>query len=84
MARTLFITQFIGRSCLPLIKKDVPVATINYRLLKQISAASSNDSLELLTDFYRFNRFSRQISGKLTREMTGLLKTLAKPQRPRR
>jgi len=61
MARSLFLTQFLGRGLgTRFIRSEIP-ATENYNMLRRIILTSMLDSRQLLNDMYRFNSHSRTI-----------------------
>jgi prephenate dehydrogenase len=61
MASTLFLTQYVGRALKPFTAWKTNLTTNNFILLREIVAATGNDSDELFRDMYRYNRFAKNI-----------------------
>ena len=61
MARSLFLTQFLGRGLGSMFVQSGIPTTENYNMLRRIILTSMSDSRQLLRDMYRFNRYSRTI-----------------------
>ncbi len=81
MASTLFLTQFIGRGILPLKLPQVDMAAQSTRLLFDLARRVGNDTAELFSDMYRFNRFARRIPGRVMREFAGVQMSLQRPKK---
>ena len=78
IASSLFLTQFIGHT---LLRLDLPRAadlTSNYRRLSEIAKTTGHDTLELLEDMHRHNRFAWQTPRLLIAELRKLEKELSK------
>ncbi len=76
MAKTLFMTQFVGRSLINLDLPQTMYSTENYRNLRQMIAYAENDSEELFKDMYAYNRYARKISQRLSHELQALFTKL--------
>lgn len=76
MARTLFLTQYVGRGLMPLSLPGRTPATENYRMLLRIVGTTAKDTEELFRDMYRYNRFARTVPGEVVREMQKVKESL--------
>lgn len=78
MARTLFLTQFIGHSLHRLPLSSTPLTTANYEMLKRVADTTSNDTRELFRDMYKYNTFARAIPNRLISDLQRTAKLLSK------
>ncbi len=60
MAKTLFVTQFVGRSLVSLELPSTMYSTQNYKQLKEIVQVAENDTDELFLDMYHYNRYAKK------------------------
>ncbi len=72
MARSLFLTQFLGHALLRLNLPAAHETTSNYRRLSEIAHTTGHDSLELLHDMYRFNPYAWKTPPQLLRQLRRL------------
>jgi prephenate dehydrogenase len=72
MARTLFVTQYIGRGIRTVISGQDSPTTAFFHLHRLMEIATA-DSPELLLDMYRFNRFAKILPRQLKRELSSIL-----------
>jgi prephenate dehydrogenase len=77
MASSLFLTQFIGHTLLRLDLPPGDISTTNYRRLAEIAKTTGHDTLELLDDMYRYNRYAWKTPRLLTRELRRLERELS-------
>ncbi len=77
MASSLFLTQFIGHTLLRLDLPPAGVSTSNYQRLSEIAMATGHDSLELLRDMYRHNRYAWKTPRLLAAELKKLERELS-------
>ena len=72
MARTLFVTQYLGRGVRYVISgQDSPTtAFFHLQRLMEIAAA---DSPQLLLDMYRYNSFAKDLPQQLDKELSSIL-----------
>jgi prephenate dehydrogenase len=82
MARTLFLTQFVGRTVAGLADAHVGISTRSFDLLLELTRTASNDSLELFRDMYRYNRFSRKLPKELLSTVNRNIRILKDKQNP--
>jgi prephenate dehydrogenase len=76
MARTLFVTQTLGRAAEPFIRIPATVTTANFLMLRQISDASCRDSKVVLQDLFRYNPWCRDVSNRLLKSTSRIIKSL--------
>jgi prephenate dehydrogenase len=76
MASTLFLTQFIGRGLLKLPLPSANHSTQNFAYLAQIISTARNDSQELFMDMYRYNRFTKPLISRVSRDFESLTRHL--------
>jgi prephenate dehydrogenase len=81
MASSLFLTQFIGRTLMRLDLPPADISTANYRRLSEIASTTGHDSLELLDDMYRYNRFAWKTPRLLAGELKKLERELSRASR---
>jgi len=77
MARTLFLTQFVGRAAARLEQPTAQFSTPNFELLNTIVKRTKTDSFELFRDLYRFNPYAAGILKKVQRESIRLKSRIA-------
>jgi prephenate dehydrogenase len=82
MARTLFLTQFVGRTVAGLTDAHVGISTRSFDLLLELTRTASNDSLELFRDMYLYNRFSRKLPKDLLSALKRNTRLLKAKQNP--
>lgn len=66
IAKTLFVTQYLGRVVQPVIAGG-ELPTMAYHYLQGLAAISAKDSPSLLGDMYRYNRFARASLSRLSK-----------------
>jgi prephenate dehydrogenase len=72
MARTLFVTQYLGRGVRGIISgQDAPTSAFFH--LQRLMEIATGDSPQLLLDMYRYNRFAKNLHRQLGREMSANL-----------
>ncbi len=76
MAKTLFMTQFVGRSLINLDLPQTMYSTENYRNLRQMIEYAENDSEELFKDMYAYNRYAKKIAQRYSHELQKLFMML--------
>ncbi|MBI5217171.1 MAG: prephenate dehydrogenase [Ignavibacteriae bacterium] len=76
MAKTLFMTQFVGRSLINLDLPQTMYSTENYKNLRQIIEYADNDTEELFKDMYGYNRYARKICQRYSQELQQLFTKL--------
>ncbi|HUL42895.1 MAG TPA: prephenate dehydrogenase/arogenate dehydrogenase family protein [Bacteroidota bacterium] len=65
MARTLFLTQYLGRSLADLVLLPAFPLTENSHMLHRIVYTSMRDTRQLLNDMYHFNRYAKAIPARV-------------------
>ena len=76
MARTLFLTQYIGRG---LARFPIPRrirTTENFQLLATVIQTACNDTSELFHDMYRYNRFAKVVPHQVLRDFKKIMVSL--------
>jgi prephenate dehydrogenase len=76
MAKTLFMTQFVGRSLINLDLPQTMYSTENYKNLRQIVEYADNDTEELFKDMYAYNRYAKKISQRYSHDLQQLFNKL--------
>ncbi|TAK62218.1 MAG: prephenate dehydrogenase [Bacteroidetes bacterium] len=64
MAKTLFVTQLVGRTFVNLDLPNTIYSTQTYKHLREIVQVSGNDSEELFLDMYHYNRYAKKVFQK--------------------
>ncbi len=64
MAKTLFVTQLIGRSLASMELPNTIYSTQHYKQLREIVQVAENDSDELFIDMYHYNRYAKKVYQK--------------------
>lgn len=82
MARSLFITQYVGRAIGRLLPDDHAHSTDNFKLLATIVSVAKNESPSLIEDLYRYNRYARSVPYSIAREFKKLNRRLARSYVP--
>jgi len=72
MARTLFVTQYLGRGIRNVVSGQDSPTTAFFHLQKLMEIATA-DSPQLLRDMYRFNSFARKLPRQLNKELSSIL-----------
>ena len=70
MARTLFVTQLVGRALAPIVPRS-GIMTANAESLARLIAASTADPFVLLADLYRFNRHTHAVARRIVSRVKG-------------
>lgn len=77
MAKTLFLTQLVGRAVNGLKLPSVQIATDNFKLLRSIAETTTRDTTELFSDLYTYNRHARAIPSQLLAQFKKLSRILS-------
>lgn len=72
MAKSLFLTQYLGHALLRLNLPSAEKTTSNYRRLSEIARTTGHDTLELLRDMYRYNRYAWRMPPLFSRTLKSL------------
>ncbi|HTK82122.1 MAG TPA: prephenate dehydrogenase/arogenate dehydrogenase family protein [Bacteroidota bacterium] len=80
MAKTLFLTQMIGRGLGQVNLPETRYATQHFRFLHQLVNTANNDTAELFNDMYRYNRFARKIPAAVLSSFLNTISTLRKEE----
>lgn len=64
MAKTLFLTHFIGRSLIEFKADKKEIDTEGYKRLLKILEVVENDSVQLFYDMYNYNSYAKEITKK--------------------
>lgn len=80
MAKTLFLTQFLGRSIREMDLPPPGTSTPAYDMLRAMEIVSAGDSAAIFEDMYRFNPHARAVPSRL---MSALRKTQSRLVRTR-
>ena len=76
MAKTLFLTQMIGRGLGEIKLPETLYSTQHFRFLRQLVQTANNDTKELFNDMYRYNRFARKIPAAVLKSFLRTISTL--------
>jgi prephenate dehydrogenase len=75
-AKSLLLTQLIGRALVEMGAKEQKIDTIGYKNLLKLRVIASNDSEQLFVDMNRFNRFSKKTRNELIESLNKIEETL--------
>lgn len=64
MAKTLFVTQLVGRALVSLELPNTIYSTHTYKQLRELVQIAENDTEELFLDMYHYNRYAKKIFQK--------------------
>ncbi len=76
MAWTLALTHFLGRALVQLPLPDTPIATRDYKFLKQLVRKINRDTMELFLDMHRYNPYTQEMRTTLMEAIESLKKQL--------
>ncbi|MEK6947168.1 MAG: prephenate dehydrogenase/arogenate dehydrogenase family protein, partial [Nanoarchaeota archaeon] len=78
MAKSLVLTQFIGRALMDMEVSDMEIDTRSYRDLLRILDTVKNDTWQLFEDMNKFNRYSKGVRKDLIRSLSNVEEKLSK------
>ena len=78
IAKSLFLTHFIGRSLIDFDAKNVDIDTEGYKRLLHVVETVKNDTLQLFEDMNRYNKYSKKIRQDFIESVNNVNKRLEK------
>ncbi len=76
MAWTLALTHFLGRALVQLPLPDTPIATRDYKFLKNLIRKINRDTPELFLDMHRYNPYTAEMRAALAEAIDSLKSNL--------